>query len=316
MSYRFPTSAELDLALTHIKGKAHRTPVMTNSYINSLLDADCYFKCENFQKAGAYKIRGAINAIMHLTEEQRAKGVATHSSGNFAQAVAIGARILGISAHVIMPDNAPEIKRVATEGYGATIYQCASTLAARESTMADVVSKTGASPLHPSNQREVIIGQGTVAHELLTDHPGLDAIYTPVGGGGLIAGTCINKYLNHPGLEIFGGEPEQADDAYRSLKAGKILPSIDPDTIADGLRTQLGDQNFPIIKRYVNAIITVSEDDIIRSMRMVWERMKIIIEPSSAVTVAALIKNKTKMKGKKIGVIISGGNVDLNKLPF
>ena len=303
-----------------IKPYIHRTPVLTSRLINEKIATEVYFKCENFQRAGAYKIRGATNAILGLSEEQRAKGVVTHSSGNFAQAVSLAADNLGIPAHIVMPTSAPKVKKVGVEQYKGIIYECEPTLVARQSTADRIAKETGATFLHPSNDLNVILGQGTAALELLEKHPNLDYIFCPVGGGGLIAGSALAAHYFGANCEVVGGEPFEADDAYRSLKSGKIEGNETVNTIADGLRTTLGDKNFPIIREHVTKIVRVEEDEIIAAMHLVWERMKIIIEPSSAVTVAALIRdtavNPNLYKAKKVGVVISGGNVDLHNLPF
>ncbi|MDT0557499.1 pyridoxal-phosphate dependent enzyme [Ichthyenterobacterium sp. W332] len=294
----------------------HHTPVLSSSLINDIVGAELFFKCENFQRAGSYKIRGATNAILNLSEEQKSKGVVTHSSGNFAQALSLAAKSIGIRAYIVMPTSAPQVKMEAVKQYEGDIILCEPTLEAREKTAQDIVDKTGATFIHPSNNTNVIIGQGTAAFELLNKHANLDAIFCPVGGGGLIAGTCLAVNSHQNGCLVYGAEPFEADDAYRSLISGKIETNDTTNTIADGLKTQLGDKNFPIIKEHVSSIIRVTEEDIIEAMQLVWERMKIIIEPSSAVTVAATIKSKLLVKGKKVGIVISGGNVDLAKLPF
>lgn len=303
-----------------IQPHIHNTPVLTSRLINAKIGAEVYFKCENFQRAGAYKIRGATNAILQLTEEQRAMGVITHSSGNFAQAVSLAAKILGIKAHIAMPSTAPEVKKIGVREYGGIIYECEPTLKARQATAEKIAFKTGASFLHPSNDYNVIMGQGTAALELLENHSDLNYIFCPVGGGGLIAGSALAAHYFGTNCMVLGGEPFEADDAYRSLKSGKIEENHTVNTIADGLKTTLGDINFPIIKEYVAKIVRVTEEEIVLAMRLVWERMKIIIEPSSAVTLAAVIRDASESPkeytGKKVGIIISGGNVDLNNLPF
>ncbi len=298
----------------------HRTPVLTSRLIDKEIGTSVYFKCENFQRAGAYKIRGATNAILQLTDVQRKNGVVTHSSGNFAQAVSLAAKNLDIKAHIVMPSSAPEVKKIGVKEYDGIIYECAPTLEARQA-MADKIGKdTGASFLHPSNDKNVIIGQGTAALELLKQIPDINAIFCPVGGGGLIAGSAIAAKHFGTNCAVLGGEPFEVDDAYRSLKSGKIEGNNSVNTIADGLKTTLGDNNFPIIKEHVKKIVRVTEEEIVLAMRLVWERMKIIIEPSSAVTVAALKRevseNPQQYSGKKVGIVISGGNVDLNNLPF
>ncbi|WP_430906051.1 threonine ammonia-lyase [Maribacter sp. 2-571] len=301
---------------TRIKPYVHNTQVLSSRLINKEVGAEVYFKCENFQRAGAYKMRGATNAMLQLTEKQRSKGVVTHSSGNFAQAVALGAQSLGITAHIVMPTSAPQVKKIGVLEYGGRIYECEPTLEARQN-MADTIAKdTGATFLHPSNQLNVIIGQGTAAMELLEERPNLNAIFCPVGGGGLIAGSALAAHYFGNGCKVFGGEPFEADDAYRSLQSGILEGNETTNTIADGLRTTLGDVNFPIIQQHVTGIVRVAEEEIITAMRLVWERMKIIIEPSSAVTVAALLRERSVFKNQKVGIVISGGNVDLANLPF
>lgn len=310
------TKEDISEAYHRIKDNIHQTPVLTSTYLNKISGASIFFKCENFQKGGSYKLRGALNASLLLSEEDRLKGIATHSSGNFAQAVAISAKILNTDAHIVMPKNAPTIKQQATKDYGAKVYFCESTLKARESTLEEIIAKTGASRLHPSNDIPVINGQGTCAYELIQEVNDLDYIISPVGGGGVASGTILACKFFSPKTKTIGAEPKNADDAYRSLIAGEILESINPNTIADGLRTQLGHNNFPIIRDGIHSIILVSEDEIIAAMKIVWNRMKIIIEPSSATTLAALLKTKGEFTGKRVGLIITGGNVDLTNLPF
>lgn len=303
-----------------IKPYIHNTPVLSSRLINEQIGAEVYFKCENFQRAGAYKIRGATNAILQLSEEQREKGVVTHSSGNFAQAVSLAAESLGISAHIVMPTSAPKVKKVGVKQYKGIIYECEPTLQARQSKADSIAKETGATFLHPSNDLNVIIGQGTAALELLEEQPDLNCIFCPVGGGGLIAGSALATTYFGKNCKVLGGEPYEADDAYRSLQSGKIEGNDTVNTIADGLKTTLGDNNFPIIKKHVSKIVRVTEEEIVAAMRLVWERMKIIIEPSSAVTLAALMCDAAEKpedySNKKIGIIISGGNVDLENLPF
>ena len=294
----------------------HRTPVLTSKLLNETSGAQLFFKCENFQKMGAFKMRGATNAILSLSESERQKGVVTHSSGNFAQAVSLAAKKLGIKAYIVMPENAPQVKKNGVKTYNGEIIECESTPEAREATAARIKDEKGASFLHPSNQDEVILGNGTAAMELLEDYPDLDILMTPVGGGGLIAGTALAAHYFTENCKVIGGEPMVADDAYRSLLSGKIEYNTTFNTVADGLRTHLGDRNFPIIQKYVDRIIRVEENEIIEAMRLIWERMKIIIEPSCAVPFAALLKNKEEFKNKKVGIILSGGNVDLSNLPF
>jgi len=299
-----------------IKPFIHKTPVLSSRLINEIVDAEVFFKCENFQRGGAYKMRGATNAILQLTEAQRSKGVVTHSSGNFAQAVSLGAQSLGVTAHIVMPTSAPEVKKTGVREYQGIIYQCEPTLEAREQNANRIAQETGATLLHPSNDIDVIIGQGTAAKELLEEQPDLNTIFCPVGGGGLIAGSALATEYFGKDCQVYGGEPFEADDAFRSLQSEKIEGNETTNTIADGLKTTLGSNNFPIIKEYVNGIIRVTEEEIVSAMRLIWERMKIIVEPSSAVAFAALLRNKDRFKNQKVGIIISGGNVDLSNLPF
>ncbi len=294
----------------------HRTSVLTSRLIDEKAGAELYFKCENFQRMGAYKIRGATNAILQLTEEQRKRGVVTHSSGNFAQALALAAQNLGVEAHIVMPSNAPRVKRDGVAAYGGKIVLCEPTLEAREATANSIAKESGATFMHPSNDPDVILGQGTAAMELLEDYPELDYIFTPIGGGGLIAGTALAAHHFGKNCKVIGGEPFEVDDAYRSFHSGVIESNSSTNTIADGLKTVLGDNTFPIIRKYVEDIIRVTEDEIISTMKLIWERMKIVVEPSSAVALAALLRESERFQGKKVGIIISGGNVDLGNLPF
>lgn len=307
------TQQTITEAHERIKSFVHRTPVMTSERINEIAGCSVFFKCENFQKVGAFKARGAMNAALQLTPEQRAKGIATHSSGNHAQAIARAAKILGIPAYIVMPSSAPEIKKKGVRGYGGEIFECENNLASRESTLLDVITKTGATEIHPFNNYEVIAGQATAAKELIEDTPQLDFMLVPVGGGGLLSGTLLAAKYFSPSTNVIAGEPAGADDAYRSLQSGKIEAS-QSNTIADGLLTSLGDKTFPIIRDHVAKIITVTEDEIIAAMRLIWERMKIIVEPSCAVPFAAVLKEKNEFNGKKVGIILSGGNVDLAKV--
>lgn len=294
----------------------HKTPVLSSHLVNELADCRIFLKCENFQKAGAYKIRGAINAILQLTDEERSRGVVTHSSGNFAQAVSLAAKKLGVPAYIVMPTNAPIIKKDGTISYGGIVTECEPTIEAREKASNKIKQETGATFLHPSNDIHVIHGQGTACFELLQQESDLDYLVTPIGGGGLIAGTCLFANEFSSNTKVIGAEPFEVDDAYRSLISGKIETNETTNTIADGLRTQLGNQNFPIILEHVHQVFRVTEDEIIRAMKLVWERMKIIIEPSSAVAIAAVLREKEFFSKKKVGVVISGGNVDLENLPF
>jgi threonine dehydratase len=307
-----------DLLLCHekIKPYIHRTPILTSQALNEISQTRIYFKCENFQRMGAFKMRGAAHAILNLSEDQKTNGVVTHSSGNFAQAVALSAKMQGIKAYIVMPSNAPQVKKDAVRGYGGIITECEPNIDVRQATTDKISEETGASKLHPSNQVDVILGQGTAAIELLEDHPDLNVIMTPIGGGGLIAGTALASNFFGKNCKTVGGEPYQADDAYRSLLSGKIELNKTANTVADGLRTILGNHNFPIIQKHVDRIVRVEENEIITAMRLIWERMKIIIEPSCAVPFAALLREKEKFTGQKVGIILSGGNVDLGNLPF
>ena len=311
-----PTIAAIRGAAEVLQPFVHRTPVLTCSAIDRMCGAELFFKCENFQKAGAFKIRGATNAVFSLTNQEAASGVATHSSGNYGAALALAARWRGVKAYVVVPRNAPPVKLAAMTGYGADVTFCAPTLAAREAGLDEVVGRTGATFLHPYNNHVVIAGQGTAALELCQEVPNLDAVVAPVGGGGLLSGTAVAVSSLSPTTRILGAEPEQANDAYRSLHAGRIIPVQSPDTIADGLRTSLGSVTFPIIKRHVLEIVTVSEAAIVQAMRHIWERMKILVEPSAAVPLAALLTSREAFPGRRIGVILSGGNVDLDHLPW
>jgi threonine dehydratase len=308
--------ADIQAAAARIAGKVHRTPVLTCATIDVMAGAQLFFKCENLQKVGAFKMRGATNAVFSLAAEEAARGVATHSSGNHAQALALAARLRGVPAYVVMPSTAPAVKRAAVADYGAEIITCEPTLAARESTLKEVVARTGAAFVHPYDNDDIIAGQGTAALELLTDYPDLDVVMAPVGGGGLLSGTALATRALAPRAEIIAAEPEGADDAFRSLAAGHIIPSEKPNTVADGLLTSLGVRNFPIIQEHVSAIWLVDDPAIVAAMRLVWERMKIIIEPSAAVCLAAVLARPDLVAGKRIGMIISGGNVDLGRLPW
>lgn len=311
-----PTLSDIRAAAERIRPYAHRTPVMTCESLNQRLGAQLFLKCENLQKVGAFKFRGACNAVFGLSDAEAARGVATHSSGNHAQALALAARLRGIPAYIVMPSNAPAVKKAAVAGYGGQITLCEPTLAAREATLDQVVAATGATVVHPYNNRAVITGQGTAALELLADVPDLAVIMTPVGGGGLLSGTAIAATELSPRIRVIAAEPAGADDAFRSLAAGAIQPSVNPKTIADGLLTALGDLTFPIIQQRVAQIVTVSEDAIIAAMKFVWERTKLIVEPSAVVPLAALWEEKIDLRGQRVGIIVSGGNVDLARLPW
>lgn len=309
-----PTLQTIREAAARIAPHAHRTPIHTSQTLDRLTSASLFFKCENFQKVGAFKFRGACNAVFSLTDEDAARGVVTHSSGNHAQALALAAKLRGIRADIVMPENAPQVKKDAVAGYGATITFCAPTLEARESETARIIEETGATLIHPYDDYRIIAGQGTAALELLEDVPDLGVVMTPVGGGGLLAGTCLATHGISPSIRVIAGEPEGADDAKRSLESDEIIPSVNPDTIADGLLTSLGERNFPIIRDHVERIVTVSDEDIVDAMRLVWERMKLVIEPSAAVPLAALVSGQFEAKGRRIGIVLSGGNVDLKKV--
>ena len=303
-------------AAARIKGTVHRTPVMTCDTLDRLAGRRLYFKCENLQKVGAFKYRGAANAVLKLTDAQAAKGVVTHSSGNHAQALALAARVRGIPAYIVMPKTAPAVKKAAVEGYGGQVTLCEPNLAARESTANELVAKTGATLIPPFDHVDVIAGQGTAALELLEDVPDLDALITPVGGGGLLAGCTIAARGVKPGIRVFGAEPLGADDAARSKAAGVWQPQTGPNTIADGLLTSTGELTWPIIRDLVERVFTVTDDEIRVAMRLVWERMKLIVEPSGAVGAAVALSDAFKSLAgvEKVGIVFSGGNVSLDKL--
>ncbi|MEM6397612.1 MAG: threonine/serine dehydratase [Bacteroidota bacterium] len=308
-----------DLEITHpaISQYIHCTPVLTNLSINKMTGAECFFKCENFQKIGAFKMRGGASAALRLSEADRAKGLATHSSGNHAQAIASSAKMMGVPAYIVMPDDAPKVKVAAVRGYGAEITFCPNTPEDRQATLEKVVARTGAAFIHPFDDYGVIAGQATCGMELIEQvDETLDVIMCPVGGGGLLSGTALAAHYFSPGTRVIAAEPENVDDAYRSFHSGRVEKNIDNRTVADGLRTTLSDKTLGIIRSHVEDIWLVSEQEIIDAMRLIWERMKIIIEPSCSVPLAAAIKYRDRHKGKRIGIILTGGNVDLNKLPF
>jgi threonine dehydratase len=307
------TKASIEAAAIRIAPYIHNTPIMTCKSINALYGLDLYFKCENFQKIGAFKIRGGMNASLQLTKAQLEKGVATHSSGNHAQALAFASKMLGIKAYIVMPESSPQVKVNAVKGYGAEVTICASNQAARESTLQDIVDKTGATFIHPYDNDEVITGQATCVKEIIEAMPDIDIVVTPVGGGGLLSGTCLGAFYFKPGLKVYAGEPEGAADAVLSIQSGKVEKAPFVNTIADGLMTTLSERTLEIIQAHVADIILVSEDEIKAALRLVYERMKIIIEPSCAVPLAAVLKNADLFKGKKVGIILTGGNVDLSK---
>ena len=307
------TKASIEAAAIRIAPYIHNTPIMTCKSINALYGLDLYFKCENFQKIGAFKIRGGMNASLQLTKAQLEKGVATHSSGNHAQALAFASKMLGIKAYIVMPESSPQVKVNAVRGYGAEVTICASNQAARESTLQAIVDKTGATFIHPYDNDEVITGQATCVKEIIEAMPAIDIVVTPVGGGGLLSGTCLGAFYFKPGLKVYAGEPEGAADAVLSIQSGKVEKAPFVNTIADGLLTTLSDRTLEIIQAHVADILLVSEDEIKAALRLVYERMKIIIEPSCAVPLAAVLKNADLFKGKKVGIILTGGNVDLSK---
>ncbi len=307
---------DLKKVAERIKPYIHKTPVLTSLTLNAMTGSQLFFKCDNFQKMGAFKMRGATNALLLLSPANKLQGVATHSSGNFAQALALAARNLRVKAYIVMPEDAPQVKKNAVTGYGAEIIESKPGQKAREEMIEKVLKRTGATFIHSYNNIDVILGNSTATLELLEDYPDLDSIIAPVGGGGLLCGTAIAAKLINPKIEVYAGEPSAADDAFRSIQTGTIQPSVNPNTIADGLRTSLGDITFPIIQKLVKEIICVEEEEIIASMKLIWERMKIIVEPSAAVALAAVFKRPEYFRNKKIGIILSGGNVELSRLPF
>lgn len=294
----------------------HKTPVLSSGLLNAKTQCELYFKCENFQRMGAFKMRGAANAVLQLSEAQRKAGVVTHSSGNFAQAVALACQSLGVKSYIVMPENSPKVKKDAVRDYGGEIILCESTTQAREAAAKKIVGEKGATFLHPFNQEEVYLGQGTACMELLNEITDLDIVIAPVGGGGLLSGTALACQVFAPNVIVYGAEPLNVDDAKRSLISGKIETNATSNTIADGLRTNLGDKTFPIIYELVKDIFTVTEEEIMAALKLIMERMKIVVEPSSAVALAAILKNPTVFKDKKVGVILSGGNVELDQLKF
>ncbi|MDP4033327.1 MAG: pyridoxal-phosphate dependent enzyme [Pseudorhodobacter sp.] len=313
---RIPTFDDVIAAHDRIGPYIHRTPVLTSRYLNALTGAELFFKCENFQKAGAFKVRGACNAVFGLRDDQLAKGVATHSSGNHALSLAYAAGRRGVPCTVVMPRTAPQAKKDAVRGYGGRIVECAPSTSSREAVFAGVVAETGAEFVHPYNDARVIAGQATCSRELLEQVPGLEAVMAPIGGGGMISGTCLTISSLAPAVRIFAAEPAQADDAYRSLKAGHIIADDAPDTVADGLKVPLKELTWHFVKTHVSEILTASEQEIIAAMKLTWQRMKIVIEPSSAVPLATILKNPAIFRGCRVGVVVTGGNVDLDKLPW
>lgn len=310
------TLKDIEAAHERIRPHIHRTPVFTNNSLNELSGAELYFKCDNFQKAGSFKIRGATNTVEQLTIEELNRGVATTSSGNHGAALSMAVTRRGGKTKVVMPNNTPEIKVNNVKRNGGEVVWCEPEQESRESVLKELIEETGAVVVHPYNDERIMAGQGTCAKELLEDHPELDVIVSPVSGGGLLSGTLLSSKALNTDIQVFGAEPAEADDAYRSLKLGKIVPNETINTICDGLRAQIGGLTFPVISDLVDDIITVTEEEIIDSMRMIWERLKMIVEPSSSITLGAVLKNKDKFNGKKVGLIISGGNVDLDHLPW
>lgn len=311
-----PNYDDMQAAHERIKPYVHRTPVLTSSFLNELTGAQLFFKCENFQKAAAFKVRGASNAVFGLSDEQARQGVATHSSGNHALSLSYAAGRRGIPCHVVMPSTAPQAKKDAVIGYGGQITECEPSTSSREAVFAEVHARTGADFVHPYNDPRVIAGQGTCSRELVEQVEGLNAVVAPIGGGGMISGTCLTLSHQAPDIQIIAAEPEQADDAYRSFKAGHIIADDAPVTVADGLKVPLKDLTWHFVSNHVTDILTASEEEIVDAMRLIWARMKIVVEPSSAVPLATILKNKTRFAGKRVGVIITGGNVDLDKLPW
>ncbi|AGS26497.1 serine dehydratase [Rhizobium sp. R339] len=311
-----PTISDMFEAHDRIRPFIHRTPVMTSAYINSLAGAELFFKCENLQKAGAFKARGASNAVFGLSDEQAARGVATHSSGNHGTCLSYAAGRRGIPCTVVMPHSAPQAKKDAVRGYGGTVVECEPSTSSREAVFAEVVAKSGAEFVHPYNDARVIAGQATCSRELLEQVDNLDAVIAPIGGGGMVSGTCLTLSNLAPRVKVYAAEPEQADDAYRSFKAGHIIADDAPNTVADGLKVPLKELTWHFVKRNVSDIVTASEEEIIEAMKLIWKRAKLVMEPSSAVPLAAILKNKSIFAGKRVGVIITGGNVDLDTLPW
>ncbi|MEX0350670.1 MAG: beta-hydroxyaspartate dehydratase BhcB [Paracoccaceae bacterium] len=311
-----PSFDDMLAAHERISPYIHRTPVLTSSYLNELTGAQLFFKCENFQKAAAFKVRGASNAVFGLSEDEAAKGVCTHSSGNHALSLSYAAGRRGIPCNVVMPRTAPQAKKDAVIGYGGTITECEPSTSSREAVFAEVQAATGGNFVHPYNDPRVIAGQGTCSRELMEQTGGVDIVVAPIGGGGMISGTCLTLSHMAPETQIIAAEPEQADDAYRSFKAGRIIADDAPDTIADGLKVPLKDLTWHFVSNHVNDILTASEEEIVDAMKVTWKRMKIVMEASSAVPLATILKNKDRFAGKRVGVIVTGGNVDLDALPW
>ena len=311
-----PTLHDMRDAQVRVKPYVHRTPVLTSQYLNDLTGAELFFKCENLQKAGAFKARGASNAVFGLTAEQARRGVATHSSGNHGTCLSYAAGRRGIPCTVVMPHTAPQAKKDAVRGYGGIVVECEPSTTSREAVFAEIVAKTGAEFVHPYNDPRVIAGQGTCSAEMIEQVANLDAVIAPIGGGGMISGTCLTLSNLAPQIRIYAAEPQNADDAYRSFKAGHIIADDAPDTIADGLKVPLKDLTWHFVSNHVTDILTASEHEIVAAMKITWKRMKIVMEPSSAVPLAVILKNKDIFAGQRVGVVITGGNVDLDLLPW
>jgi threonine dehydratase len=311
-----PTFEDALAAHRRIAPHIHRTPVLTSSFLNGLTGAELFFKCENLQKAGVFKARGASNAVFGLTEAQAKRGVATHSSGNHALALSYAAGRRGIQVDVVMPHTAPTAKMDAVKGYGGKVVTCEPSTSAREAALAELIAGSGADFVHPYNDPRVIAGQATCARELLEQTEALDAVVAPIGGGGMISGTCLTLAALAPKTEIYAAEPKNADDACRSFKAGHIIADDAPQTVADGLKVPLKDLTWHFVRNHVTDILLATETEIIEAMYLIWQRMKIVVEPSSAVTIATILQNRALFEGKRVGVILTGGNVDLNRLPW
>ncbi|MEL6583712.1 MAG: beta-hydroxyaspartate dehydratase BhcB [Pseudomonadota bacterium] len=308
--------ADVEAAHARIKPYIHETPILTSTYFNEVTGAELFFKCENFQKAGAFKVRGASNAVFGLDDEVAAKGVATHSSGNHALSLSYAAGRRGIPCTVVMPRTAPKAKKAAVRGYGGKIVECEPSTSSREATFAEVVAETGAEFVHPYNDPRVICGQATCSKELMSQVEGLDTVIAPIGGGGMVSGTCLTLSNIAPNVEIYAAEPEQADDAARSFRAGHIIADDAPVTVADGLKVPLKENTWHFVSNFVTDVLTATEEEIVEAMKITWQRMKIVIEPSCAVPLATILKNPEVFRGKRVGVIITGGNVDMNTLPW
>lgn len=311
-----PTYDDMLAAHDRIKPHIRLTPVRTSDYLNELTGAQLFFKCENFQEPGAFKVRGAANAVFGLDDAQARKGVATHSSGNHASCLSYAAMLRGIPCNVVMPRTAPQAKKDAVRGYGGRVVECEPSTSSREAVFAEVVAETGAEFVHPYNDHRVIAGQGTCSKELIEQVEGLDAVVAPIGGGGMVSGTCLTLSNLAPGVKVYAAEPLQADDAARSFKAGHIIADDAPETVADGLKVPLKELTWHFVRNHVTDILTATEDEIVEAMKLIWKRLKIVMEPSSAVPLATILKNPRVFAGRRVGVIVTGGNVDLDKLPW